>query len=200
MIENIIFYSICAVTIWAALSVIAVKKSVHAIMFMVLTFFSAATLWVLLNAEFLAMILVVVYVGAVMVLFLFVVMMTDAETVEHRPSKLLCIFLAIPTLAFILELIIVTSKTEYKVIADGAARFDVKAIGHALFTEYVFATEVAAVILLVAIIAAISLPGVKPAKKVEKDLDPNHADKQNRLSIVKMGVDGVTSSKNGAET
>ncbi len=187
-------------TVGAALSVIAAKKSVYAIMAMVLTFFSAATLWVLLNAEFLAMMLVVVYVGAVMVLFLFVVMMTDAETVQYRPSKLLSVFLGIPTVAFILELIIVTSKTDYKVIADGAAAFDVKAIGYALFTEYVFATEVAAVILLVAIIAAISLPGIKPPKKIEKDLDPNHADKHNRLSIVKMGSDGSAGSKSGAES
>ncbi len=200
MINNIIFYSICTVTVGAALSVITAKKSVYAIMAMVLTFFSAATLWVLLNAEFLAMMLIVVYVGAVMVLFLFVVMMTDAETVQHRPSKLLSAFLSVPTIAFILELIIVTSKTDYKVVADGAAGFDVKAIGYALFTEYVFATEIAAVILLVAIIAAISLPGVKPPKKIEKDLDPNYADKQNRLNIVKMNKDGVAGSNMSSES
>ncbi len=198
MIDTIIFYSICTVTIGAALAVITAKKSVYAIMAMVLTFFSAATLWVLLNAEFLAMMLVVVYVGAVMVLFLFVVMMTDAETVQHPPSKLLSVFLGVPTIAFILELIIVISKTDYKVVADGAAGFDVKAIGYALFTEYVYATEVAAVILLVAIIAAISLPGVKPPKKIEKDLDPNHADKRNRLSIIKMS--SAASNNMGSES
>ncbi|THB73385.1 MAG: NADH-quinone oxidoreductase subunit J [Gammaproteobacteria bacterium] len=185
MIENIIFYAISSVTVAATLSVVFARKSVYAIMGMVLAFFSAATLWVLLNAEFLAMILVVVYVGAVMVLFLFVVMMTDADTVHHKSSKFFSVILAIPSFAFLLELIIVTSKTNYKVI-DGGAAFDVKAIGAALFGEYIYATEVAAVILLVAIIAAIALPDIKPAEKLEDDFEPELANKDNRLRLVKM--------------
>lgn len=188
MIENIVFYVISAVTVGSTLAVIFAKKSVYAIMGMVLAFFSAATLWVLLNAEFLAMILVVVYVGAVMVLFLFVVMMTDADTVQTKSSKFFLVVLSIPTIAFLLELIIVTSKTNFKVV-DGGASFSVKAIGSALFTDYILATEVAAVILLVAIIAAIALPDIKPAKKPVSDLDPELASKSNRLKMVSMNTE-----------
>ena len=188
MIENIVFYVISAVTVGSTLAVIFAKKSVYAIMGMVLAFFSAATLWVLLNAEFLAMILIVVYVGAVMVLFLFVVMMTDADTVQTKSSKFFLVVLSIPTIAFLLELIIVTSKTNFKVV-DGGASFSVKAIGSALFTDYILATEVAAVILLVAIIAAIALPDIKPAKKPVSDLDPELASKSNRLKMVSMNTE-----------
>ncbi len=185
MVENIIFYVISSITLASTLTVIFARKSVYAIMGMVMAFFSAATLWVLLNAEFLAMILVVVYVGAVMVLFLFVVMMTDADTLKYKSSKFFTVMLTVPTLAFIFELIIVTSKTNYKVV-DGGAVFDVKAFGTALFTDYILATQVAAVILLVAIIAAIALPGIKPVEKPEEDLDPSLAGKSNRLRMVKM--------------
>ncbi len=185
MIENIIFYVISAVTIGSALTTIFARKSVYAIIGMVLAFFSAATLWILLNAEFLAMILIVVYVGAVMVLFLFVVMMTDADTVQNNISKFFIVILSIPTIAFLFELILVTSKTSFKVV-DGGGSFDIKSIGTALFTDYVLATEVAAVILLVAIIAAITLPDIKPAKRPEPDFDSELANKANRLRMVAM--------------
>lgn len=185
MIENIIFYVISSITVASTLAVIFARKPVYAIMGMVMTFFSAATLWVLLNAEFLAMILVVVYVGAVMVLFLFVVMMTDADTVQYKPSKFFTVVLSIPTIAFLLELILVTSKTNFKVV-DGGAVFSVKQMGAALFTDYILATEVAAVILLVAIVAAIALPDIKPAKKPTAEFDPELANKSNRLRMTSM--------------
>jgi NADH-quinone oxidoreductase subunit J len=142
-----------------------VKNPVHAALFLVLAFFSASSLWMLLKAEFLAIALVLVYVGAVMVLFLFVVMMLDVNVEElrkqfksHLPVALLVGAAVLVELVLIIGLAfakrIGSAGTTNAVTLDGS---NTKALGIELFTKYIYAVEIAGVLLLVAIVAAIAL-------------------------------------------
>jgi len=166
------FYLFSAITVFAALRVVTARNPVHSALFLVLTFFSAAAIWLLLRAEFLAITLVLVYVGAVMVLFLFVVMMLDINVDRMRQG----FWKALPVAAFVGVLIVIQLAmvlwAQFGTIrASDAPRLpadysNTEALGRLLYTEYVYAFEIAAVILLVAIIAAIALtlrrrPGVK---------------------------------------
>ena len=160
MIESLVFYFFATVTVLAALSVITVRNPVHAALYLVLTFFSSAFIWMLLEAEFLAISLVLVYVGAVMVLFLFVVMMLDINIARLREG-----FIQFLPVGVALALVMFGM----------------------LYTDYVFAFETAAVILLVAIIAAIALTMRKRAdNKYQDPSDQIKVQKQDRLRIIKM--------------
>ena len=162
---NIVFYVFSAVMLFAASRVISVKNPVHAALFLVLAFFSASALWMLLKAEFLAIALVLVYVGAVMVLFLFVVMMLDINVEEMRKqfSSYLPVGLLVGA-AVLIEMVLLLSLSFGKkvgitggtnaVVIDGS---NTKALGIELFTKYIYAVEIAGVLLLVAIVAAIAL-------------------------------------------
>ena len=161
MFEAIVFYAFGLILLVSALCVITARNPVHAALFLVLAFFTASAIWLLLRAEFLAIALVLVYVGAVMVLFLFVVMMLDINIERLREGfwRNLPIALVVGGLmAF--EMISVLA---YRV--DGMPRpnerplsySNTKELGRVLYTDYVYAFEIAAVILLVAIIAAIAL-------------------------------------------
>ena len=162
---TIVFYVFSAVMLFAASRVISVKNPVHAALFLVLAFFSASALWMLLKAEFLAIALVLVYVGAVMVLFLFVVMMLDINVEELRkqfrsylPVGLLVGAAVLVEMVLLLGLsfgkkVGVTGGTN-AVVIDGS---NTKALGIELFTKYIYAVEIAGVLLLVAIVAAIAL-------------------------------------------
>ncbi len=164
-LATIVFYVFSAVMLFAATRVISVKNPVHAALFLVLAFFSASALWMLLKAEFLAIALVLVYVGAVMVLFLFVVMMLDINVEELRKQfrSYLPVGLLVGAAVFI-EMILVLSLSFSKksgagggtnaVVIDGS---NTKALGIELFTKYIYAVEIAGVLLLVAIVAAIAL-------------------------------------------
>lgn len=164
-LATIVFYVFAAVLLFAATRVISVKNPVHAALFLVLAFFSASALWMLLKAEFLAIALVLVYVGAVMVLFLFVVMMLDVNFEELRDQfrSYLPVGLLVGAAVFI-EMVLVLglsfskktgiTGTTNAVVIDGS---NTKALGIELFTKYVFAVEIAGVLLLVAIVAAIAL-------------------------------------------
>jgi NADH-quinone oxidoreductase subunit J len=175
------FYFLAAVTAGSALAVISVRNPVHAALFLVLTFFSSACVWLLAEAEFLAIALVLVYVGAVMVLFLFVVMMLDINTAPLREGFArylpVGILVAVIMVAEMLALIGVQRFEQAFPQADPAAAAGVSNtewIGRAMFTEYLYPFEIAAVVLTVAIIAAIALTlrrraGTKhqdPAKQV----------------------------------
>jgi NADH-quinone oxidoreductase subunit J len=157
----ILFWAYGAVLIASALAVILVKNPVHAALCLVLAFFTAAALWLLLYAEFLALTLVLVYVGAVMVLFLFVVMMLDINLERLREgfwrNLPLAVLVGVLMAAEMVALLLRGSAGA----ADGAAPppgySNTRALGEVIYTDYVFAFEIAAVILLVAIIAAISL-------------------------------------------
>ena len=162
---TVVFYVFSAIMLFAASRVISVKNPVHAALFLVLAFFSASALWMLLKAEFLAIALVLVYVGAVMVLFLFVVMMLDINVEELRkqfrsylPVGLLVGAAVLVEMVLLLGLsfgkkVGVTGGTN-AVVIDGS---NTKALGIELFTKYIYAVEIAGVLLLVAIVAAIAL-------------------------------------------
>ena len=160
----IAFYFLAAVTAGSALAVISVRNSVHAALFLVLTFFSSACIWLLAEAEFLAIALVLVYVGAVMVLFLFVVMMLDikAEPLREGFTRYLPVGIVVAGVMFA-EMVVLIGVRKFEQsfpIADPAAAAGVSNIewlGKAMFTEYLYPFEIAAVILTVAIIAAIMI-------------------------------------------
>jgi NADH-quinone oxidoreductase subunit J len=161
MFETAIFYAFAAVLLAAGLGVITARNPVHGALMLVLAFFTAAALWLLLRAEFLALALVVVYVGAVMVLFLFVVMMLDINLEQLREGFWRNLPLAIVVgVIMVWEMITVLAYRYYgveRVRELPAGYSNTKALGRILYTDYAFAFEIAAVILLVAIIAAIAL-------------------------------------------
>ena len=173
MFESILFYAFSIVLIGAAAGVVFSRNPVHAVMFLVLTFFQSACLWLLVEAEFLAIVLVLVYVGAVMVLFLFVVMMLDIKVEEvQRGLNRYAGLGIIVALVMAFELVqLIWYRSQEGVSASGFAATpegysNTKALGAVLYTEHVYAFEIAAVILLLAIVAAITLtmrkrPGLK---------------------------------------
>ena len=159
-----IFYVFSTILVASSLMVITVRNPVRAALFLVLAFFSAACIWLTLEAEFLAITLVLVYVGAVMVLFLFVIMMLDIDIAKMRAG--FTNYLPLGLLIAILmagELVLVMLSKDFgatslpRPAGQGADYSNTKALGELVYTEYVFVFELAAVILLVAIIAAISL-------------------------------------------
>jgi NADH-quinone oxidoreductase subunit J len=191
---TLLFYAFAAVLITAALGVIVTRNPVYAALSLVLCFFTSAALWLLIQAEFLAIVLVLVYVGAVMVLFLFVVMMLDINVEELRRGFTRYAWLGwITAFVVIVEIVGVVSAKRLGVdVTQGAAALpagysNTRALGLALYTQYVYPFELAAVLLLVAIVAAISLtmrkrPGVK-TQDISSQVATRSVD---RLRIIKM--------------
>ena len=176
MIQALVFYMFAFFAVAAAVMVISARNPVHSVLFLILTFFNAAGLFVLLGAEFLAMLLVVVYVGAVAVLFLFVVMMLDINFVALRQGFLQYLPIgATVGLVLLLELLVVAGGmhlTPESVQAVGAptpsldVADNVAALGQLIYTQYIYMFQTAGLVLLVAMIGAIVLthrkrPGVK---------------------------------------
>jgi len=160
-LAQIAFFVFAAAATLSAVAVISVKNPVHAALSLVLTFFSVACVWIIAGAEFLGVALILVYVGAVMVLFLFVVMMLDIDVaplregyVRYLPVGLL---VAVVMLAEMLTLIGVKASLAAPLTADAAGESNTKWLAHALFTDFLLPFEVAAVILTVAVIAAVML-------------------------------------------
>ena len=190
---QIIFYIFGAMLLLSATMVVVIKNPIHAALFLVLSFFSSAAVWLLLNAEFLAIALVLVYVGAVMVLFLFVIMMLDINlsTLKDGFARYFPLGIFIAVLMVIAMGIIVgsdyfTSDT-YTQINTSTTPSNTKLLGYAIYTDYLYQFEIAGVILLVAIIAAISLSMSK--LKITKSTHPNEqvsVKKEDRLRVVKM--------------
>jgi NADH-quinone oxidoreductase subunit J len=191
--KTVLFYLFAAILLFAALRVITARNPVHAVLFLVLAFFNAGGLWLTLEAEFLAIALIMVYVGAVMVLFLFVVMMLDIDIARLRQGFWKNMPLA-ATLGILmaLEMVLVVSTDYFSAVAfpDHAMAADysnTKELGRLLFTDYVYPFELASIILLVAIIAAIVLTlrhrtdvrHLDPAKQIAV----KHTD---RIRIVQM--------------
>jgi NADH-quinone oxidoreductase subunit J len=192
--ERFIFYIFAAVLIFAAARVITVRNPVHAALHLVLAFFTCAGLWLLLEAEFLAITLVLVYVGAVMVLFLFVVMMLDINTSPLREGfiRYLPVGLGVAAL-IVMEMYLVVRARNFGVdTVSIPARHpegysNVREIGGVLYTDYVYPFEIASVILLVAIIAAIALTMRKrPETKSQNVAEQVAVKKQDRVRVVKM--------------
>ena len=192
--QQIVFYIFSSMLIVSALMVVTVRNPVRAALFLVLAFFSAAGVWLLLEAEFLAITLVLVYVGAVMVLFLFVVMMLDINTAPLKEgfARYLPLGLAI-AIVIVFELSLVLGPENFGLekiaapLAHPEGYSNTKAIGLILYTDYVYPFEIASVILLVAIIAAIALTfRRRKGTKSQKPEEQVAVRREDRVRIVKM--------------
>jgi NADH-quinone oxidoreductase subunit J len=160
----IAFYVLAAVTVFSGLAVVSARNPVHSVLFLIMAFFSAAGLFVLPGAEFLAMLLVVVYVGAVAVLFLFVVMMLDVDFARLREGYVKYLPIGLIIAAVLLtEMIVVSSAVAERGAAAGKTPLpavevtNAQSIGRVLYTDYVYYFQAAGVVLLIAMIGAIVL-------------------------------------------
>ena len=192
--ERFVFYVFAAILVFAAGRVITVRNPVHAALHLVLAFFTCSGLWLLLEAEFLAITLVLVYVGAVMVLFLFVVMMLDINVSPLREGfvKYLPVGFTVALLIFA-EMFMVLGVKNFgaEVVAiperHGADYSNTRELGSVLYTDYVYPFEIASVILLVAIIAAIALTMRKrPETKAQNPVDQVAVKRADRVRLVEM--------------
>ena len=194
---TIIFYIFAAILVVSSLAVVTVKNPVYAALSLVLAFFTSAAIWLLLEAEFLAITLVLVYVGAVLVLFLFVVMMLDINVDKLREG--FARYLPVGALigvVILIQLAIVLGHDQFGLdkVADpvkhAADYSNTKELGRVLYTEHFYTFELAAAILVLAIIAAIALtlrrrPGTK-AQDIDKQVRVKRDD---RLRIIKMDAE-----------
>lgn len=209
LLIQVIFYGFAALAIASALMVITQNNPVRCVLFLVLTFFASSVLWILIEAEFLALILVLVYVGAVMTLFLFVVMMLNIDTesmkthfIRYLPFGLILVALltgllmvAIPSNTFSTDVEQAaaqsTATTEVNYHDDMAPvtkkLSNTEAIGMVLYTDYVFAFELAAVLLLVAIVSAITLVhrNIQRSKR-QNIIKQIMTDPKDRLKLISM--------------
>jgi NADH-quinone oxidoreductase subunit J len=193
-----VFYLLAAILVFAGLRVVTARNPVHAALWLVLSFFTAAGLWLLLQAEFLAIALVLVYVGAVMVLFLFVVMMLDVDLSalregfwRHFPvAAVVGVVIALEMAAVLLPGFRLTDAPQASAAALKLGNS--KLLGIEVYTRYLYPLQIAAVLLLVAIVAAISL--THRARKDSKRLDPGEqvkAKKADRVRIVSLKPEAV---------
>lgn len=188
-VETLIFYCLSAILLFASLRVVTARNPVHAALYLVLSFFTAAAVWLLLEAEFLAITLVLVYVGAVTVLFLFVVMTVDIDFNELRKGFWGHLPLAaLMGVAVAVQIVMVLGKENMPLPSGAPASYsNTETLGLALYTRYIYPFEIAAVILLVAIVAAIALTLRK--RKDTRYLDPAEqvaVRRQDRVRLIRM--------------
>jgi NADH-quinone oxidoreductase subunit J len=193
MLQGIAFYLLAAVAVVGGLMVVTAKNPVHSVLWLILTFFSSAGLFVLLGAEFLAMLLVVVYVGAVAVLFLFVVMMLDVDFVRLREGYARYLPLAAIVAGVLLaemimiSLVVVNGGAASDAVAPAAATVDLtnaEAIGRVLYTDYVYIFQAAGIVLLIAMIGAIVLTlRHKPNIKRQNAHDQVNRDRKTAVEV-----------------
>ena len=189
--EKIIFYIFATIMVFGASMVITVRNPVRAALFLVLTFFASAAIWILLEAEFLAIVLVLVYVGAVMVLFLFVVMMLDINLARLKEGFIHYLPLGIAVAVVMAAMMILMVGPEYFGLDKVAtpAR-NTRELGNLLYTVYVYPFEIAAVILLVAIVAAIALTlRRRPNVKIQKPEEQIAVKRNDRVRMVTMAAE-----------
>lgn len=189
--EKILFYCFAGILLFAATMVITVRNPVRAALFLVLAFFTSAAIWLMLEAEFLAISLVLVYVGAVLVLFLFVVMMLDIDTsaLKEGFTRYLPLGLLVAVL-IVLELIAVLGAANFgldQVPAPVASdESNTKMLGRLLYTVYVYPFEIASVILTVAIVAAITLTLRPHTRKTQDPAQQVKVRSKDRVRLIKM--------------
>ncbi|MDD2700520.1 MAG: NADH-quinone oxidoreductase subunit J [Sideroxydans sp.] len=191
-VETILFYFFAASVVFSALRVITARNPLHSVMFLVLAFVSSAGIWMLLEAEFLAIALVLVYVGAVMVLFLFVVMMLDINIEKLRKDFLQWL----PAGALLATLIVVqmtwvlgdkSNSAGMTAVKHAADYSNTKELGRLIYTDYVYPFELAAVLLLVAMVAAIALTFRRRRDSKRQDVSWQVNVKRNdRVRIISM--------------
>ena len=195
MLITILFYAFAAVLVGAALGVVLARNPVHAVLFLVLAFFNSAALWLLMEAEFLGIVLVLVYVGAVMVLFLFVVMMLDVNVAalregftRHAPLGALVAGIMIVEICYavwVRRLGLPDLMSGAPPLPEGWS--NTQALGSVLYDKYVLPFELAAVVLLVAIVAAIALTMRHRAGYRQQDIAAQVAvRRQDRIRILKI--------------
>ncbi|WP_300317079.1 NADH-quinone oxidoreductase subunit J [Accumulibacter sp.] len=191
--KTFVFYFFSAILVFAGLRVITSRNPVHAALFLVLAFFSASGVWMLLQAEFLAIALILIYVGAVMVLFLFVVMLLDINLDRLREGFWSYLPLgSIIALLMVAEMAVVLGGNylglfESSVPQASADASNVQAVGRLIFTEYVYPFELASVILLVGIVAAVAL--TQRGKRKNKAVSPSQqvfVKARDRVTVLQM--------------
>jgi NADH-quinone oxidoreductase subunit J len=196
-----LFYAFSAVLVVSALGVITARNPVHAALFLVFSFFNSAVLWLLMEAEFLAIVLVLVYVGAVMVLFLFVVMMLDINLTQMRegftryaPLGILIAALVVVEIGSVVYVKNLGADTASETVAAAATAVEgysnTRALGELLYTKYLYPFELAAMLLLVAIVAAIALT-MRPRRNAKtQDIAAQIAVRaEDRIRLVKMDAE-----------
>ena len=191
--EQILFYCFSTLLLFAATMVVTVRNPVKSALFLILAFFTSAGIWMLLDDEFLAITLVLVYVGAVMVLFLFVVMMLDIDLapLQEGFTKYLPLGILVAVL-ITMEMVAVLGASHFglDIIAAPAHHLagysNTKEIGMSLYTHYVYPFEIASVILTVAIVAAITLTLRTKKSKSQNISEQVKVRKEDRLRIIKM--------------
>jgi NADH-quinone oxidoreductase subunit J len=194
MIEQVVFYLFAGMLIFSAAMVVIVRNPIHAALFLILSFFASSAIWLLLQAEFLAITLVLVYVGAVMVLFLFVVMMLDINQVvvkegfaRYLPAGISIAVLMVIAIGMVVGSDYFLSERYVATPQLDPEYSNARELGIAIYTKYLYQFEIAGAILLVAIIAAITLGMNK--LKINKSINPDKqvfVKKEDRLRVVKM--------------
>jgi len=204
MTITILFYIFSCISVLGALLVITASNPVKAVLSLVMTFVAAACTWLLIHAEFLALILIVVYVGAVMVLFLFVVMMLDVDQVKQQRQVVRYWPLALSVAVGISALLIIAlgpqhfDLSQYPQPPTPSAHFStIKQLGGALYNYYLYPFELAAVILLSAMVSAIALTfrGRRQRTRAQIPARQIAVDAKSRLSVVKMSAETKEDTK-----
>lgn len=204
ILQQFIFYAFSAVLLFSAMMVVLAVNPIRAVLFLVLAFFCACVLWMLLQAEFLALVLIFVYIGAVMTLFLFVIMMLNLDIGPARKGWLPYLPLAVLVLGLLVIAVISALKPEYfdtgiyRPVMQPENYSNVKALGAVLYTEYVYPFELAAVLLLVAIIAAICLAfrGKKFGGKSQLIREQTAVQRADRVRLVNLSSMNQQSTAN----
>jgi len=192
--EQIVFYIFSAILVFAASMVVTVRNPVRAAIFLILTFLTTAVLWMMLEAEFLAITLILVYVGAVMVLFVFVIMMLDIDIAVLREgfARYLPIGILVAVLMLVMMLLVVGGEHFGLELFSAPVRHaadysNTRELGLELYTTYLYAFELAAVILLVAIVAAIALTlRHNPTTKFQQVPEQVAVRRNDRLKVIEM--------------
>lgn len=196
---HIIFYIFATVAVASAVSVITVRNPVNSVLSLVVTFFAMSGIWMLLRAEFLSLILLLVYVGAVMTLFLFVVMMLNIDVESRKGSFVRYLPLGIIIVLLLVGLMIIAVGPTYFGVsqmpvpaAEPANYSNLQAVGNLLFTEYAYPFEIAGVLLLAAIIAAITLTHRKPQRRKSQNPSAQVAVRpEDRVRLVSMPAESA---------
>ncbi|BBB15318.1 NADH-quinone oxidoreductase chain J [Candidatus Rickettsiella viridis] len=189
-IQQCAFFLFAALLIAAAFMTVIARNPVRSALFLVLAFFAAAALWILLEAEFLGLVLILVYVGAVMTLFLFVIMMLNIDATEKQRGFVSYLPYAVITVAVLLAILIYALfpvVTAHTLISQAAEVSNTQALGNILYTEYAYPFEIVGVLLLVAIIASIALSTKE--KRFNKTIPPEkqfNVKAAHRVRIIKM--------------
>lgn len=193
--EELLFYLFAVTLLAAGINMVTERNPVHAALSLIICFFTSAAMWVLLEAEFLGIVLVLVYVGAVMVLFLFVIMMLDINHdhlregfIKYLPAGLLVALVIAAEMILVLNSGGFDAEKYQQAVRHGAEYSNTEELGKVLYQQYLYPFEIAAVILLVAIVAAISLTlrGKTTGRKSQKVDEQIRVQRKDRVRLVKM--------------